>query len=106
MYAVVVKPIRVYGTDYEPGQMLDVSDFPKAEQLIRVRLLRHATADEVERYMGTSLPRGAKPPTRKGSAAEQVPATSKKSVNVTRKEAPAAPPLRQSKAARARAAAR
>ena len=107
MYAVVVKPFTAYGQRFEPGDTVDISDFPKGDVLKRTRYLRDATVDEVQRATGESLPAPSKASPHK----EQTPATARpakagKPKTVAAQAAPSAapPPLRQSRQARAKAA--
>jgi hypothetical protein len=106
MYGVVVKPFTAYGVPYNPGDMVELSDFPKADSLKRARMIRDATVDEVMEATGKQLP--AAPvvaPSRAKTSAAQTP--SKGNTPKSMKAAPPPtlePPLRQSRQARAKAA--
>jgi hypothetical protein len=106
MYAVVVKPFTAYGQDFGIGEMVDISDFPKGELLIRSRYLRHASVDEVQKATGMELPDApTKAATKTKSSSSVTPAKAGKPKTVAPSAPPpSAPPLRQSRQARAKAA--
>lgn len=106
MYAVVVKPFTAYGVPYNPGDMVDISAFPKGDQLKRGRYLRDATVDEVMAATGEKLPAAPNStPLTPHSPATVTPVKAGKPKVVTER-APAKKetvPLRQSRQARAKA---
>lgn len=105
MYAVVVKPFTANGVPYEAGDTVDISNFPKGDVLIRTRLLRPATVDEVMEATGKEMPAASKShPSKDQSPAARTPSKGTKP-KVVATAAPEPPPLRQSRQARAKAAA-